>query len=142
MTPRSKKTLEVDDKEENPQGHAGWIIKDTGDDPMEVLTTSTSPKKRTVISKGDSFSFIFSLVHGDILVFFGDEYEVCSQFSLSCLPLLTFPSSIRSSGMELHFVSSSGCFIWHFADLWLLSVDGIMFRFIKKECVDEIYTCA
>ena len=79
MTPSAKKTLPIsgaDDIEENPQGHAGWISKEFGDDPIGSLTPSASPKKQTATSKRENFSFSLSLVHGDILVFFGDEFEV------------------------------------------------------------------
>jgi len=67
---------EADETEENPQGHAGWISKGLGDGPMESLTPCASPKKQTATSKKDRVSFSLSLVHGDILVFFGDEFEV------------------------------------------------------------------
>jgi len=77
---------EADETEENPQGHAGWISKEDGDDPMKPLTPSASPKKQTSISKKEWASFSFSLVHGDILIFFGDEFEVSDRHRLSILP--------------------------------------------------------
>jgi len=78
VTSRSKKTISIPrevDEEGDLQGHVGCMTKDVGDDPMEESTTPASPKKLTAASKRDKLSFSFSLVHGDILVFFGDEFE-------------------------------------------------------------------
>jgi hypothetical protein len=89
VTPRAKKTLpisEADETEENPQGHAGWISGELIGDPTEV-TPSGRPKKQTTTSKKEIFSFSLSMVHGDILVFFGDEFEVGIRRSLLCLRL-------------------------------------------------------
>lgn len=77
MTPRGKTTIpiaETDERQENPPSHIGWIKNDVGDEQVEESTTPASPKQQTGISS-DKISVTFSLVHGDILVFFGDEFE-------------------------------------------------------------------
>jgi hypothetical protein len=75
----------IDDKEENTQGHAGWIAKECAEDSIEDFLhdrPSVRPMKRTTASKKVSRSFTFSLVHGDALVLFGDDFEVRSTASL------------------------------------------------------------
>jgi hypothetical protein len=119
VTPRSKNIFPISaeaEEEENPQGHAGWINKDCCEDPVEE-STMASPKDLTATSKSDKFSFAFSLVHGDILVLFGDQFEVGKLTTFTvCLRLSTLSHSIRSHGMELRSVSSTGRFLWHFVD--------------------------
>jgi hypothetical protein len=74
----ANKTLPVpedDDEEKNPHDHAGWISRDIGDEPTEQPKTSTTPKT-LASSQKDQLTSTLSLVHGDMLVFFGDDFEV------------------------------------------------------------------
>ena len=102
-------TAKDDKLEENS---AGWIGKsDDVDEELPLPEPSlASPKKKAASSNKDAYSLVFSLVHGDALVLFGDEFEVCF-IQVPTRQTHEVHSTI-SNEREPHFVSlfsHSGC---------------------------------
>jgi len=62
---------QVEEKEET-QGHSGWIAQGLHDETAADLT----PTQEATSSRKEPNSFTVSLVHGDVLVLFGDSFEV------------------------------------------------------------------
>jgi len=91
-------TAKDDKLEENS---AAWIGK--SDDVDEELPlpkpSSASPKKKAASTNKDAYSLVFSLVHGDALVLFGDEFEVCFiQVSTQYVKLTRFVVPYQTRG--------------------------------------------
>jgi hypothetical protein len=52
---------------------SGWIAEDHEDGGEESIEIS---KKGKAIAKSTKPSFVITLMHGDMIVFYGDEFEV------------------------------------------------------------------
>lgn len=62
---------QVEEKEE-AQGHSGWIAQGLQDE----TTADFTPTQEATSSRKEPNSFTFSLVHGDVLLLYGDSFEV------------------------------------------------------------------
>lgn len=77
-------TIADSNNTEPVDGGGGWIAQDANIDGEEDTTTMTvapqllaSPKKGKAPEKPPRPSFKITLVHGDHVVFYGDDFEVC-----------------------------------------------------------------
>ncbi len=57
---------------EEKEGHSGWIAQVPNDETI----ADSIPTQQATLSRQEPYSFTFSLVHGDVLVLFGDSFEV------------------------------------------------------------------
>jgi len=92
------------------EGGGGWIAEDANVNGEDETTTTkvdphslVGPKKGKVTTKPPRPSFMITLVHGDHVVFYGDDFEVCR--SNNPVSFAHWMSSILLNEKELHFVS-------------------------------------
>jgi hypothetical protein len=82
-------------------GGGGWIAHGAnikGEDDTTTMTVASqslaSPKKGKAPEKPPRPSFVITLVHGDHVVFFGDDFEVSCT---NCIGNLVYSSSLQYS---------------------------------------------